>query len=216
MREEEMNRQNEAPQPQQEAPQPEAKEPAAEPQPEEAAGTSQEAAGEKAEEEKRSRFGRKAKDDKQIEALKAKLDDAEKKAAELKDRLLRTAAEYDNFRKRSAREQDAAFGNGLSWAVEQILPILDTLEMAAAAPCADENYKKGVEMTLSKAADALAKLKVEEIQAQDQPFDPNLMSAVQQVPAQEGQESGAVVQVYQKGYRLGDKVIRHATVVVAE
>ena len=78
--------------------------------------------------------------------------------------------------------------------MEQILPILDTLEMAATAPCADENYKKGVEMTLNKAADALAKLKVEEIQAQDQPFDPNLMSAVQQVPAQEGQESGAVVQ----------------------
>ncbi len=215
MREEEMNKQNEAPQPQQEAAQPEEKEPAAQPQPEEAA-EAREADGEKKEEEKRSRFGKKSKDDKQIEALKAKLDDAEKKAAELKDRLLRTAAEYDNFRKRSAREQDAAFGNGLSWAVEQILPILDTLEMAATAPCADENYKKGVEMTLNKAADALAKLKVEEIQAQDQPFDPNLMSAVQQVPAQEGQESGAVVQVYQKGYRLGEKVIRHATVVVAE
>ena len=88
--------------------------------------------------------------------------------------------------------------------------------MAAAAPCADENYKKGVEMTLNKAATALAALKVEEIQALNQPFDPNLMSAVQQVPAQEGQESGAVVQVYQKGYRLGEKVIRHATVVVAE
>ena len=210
MREEEMKKQTEAPQPQQEAPQPEVNEPAAEPKAEEAA-PAQEAPGSEQAEEKRSRFGKKAKDDKQVEALKAKLDSAEKKAEELQDRLLRTAAEYDNFRKRSAREQEAAFGNGLSWAVEQLLPILDTLEMAAAAPCADENYKKGVEMTLNKAAAALA-----EIQALNQPFDPNLMSAVPQVPAQEGQESGAVVQVYQKGYRLGEKVIRHATVVVAE
>ena len=215
MREEEMKKQTEAPQPQQEAPQPEVNEPAAEPKAEEAA-PAQEAPGSEQAEEKRSRFGKKAKDDKQVEALKAKLDSAEKKAEELQDRLLRTAAEYDNFRKRSAREQEAAFGNGLSWAVEQLLPILDTLEMAAAAPCADENYKKGVEMTLNKAATALAALKVEEIQALNQPFDPNLMSAVQQVPAQEGQESGTVVQVYQKGYRLGEKVIRHATVVVAE
>ena len=95
-----------------------------------------------------------------MEAQKAKLDSAEKKAEELQDRLLRTAAEYDNFRKRSAREQEAAFGNGLSWAVEQLLPILDTLEMAAAAPCADENYKKGVVMTLDKAAKALEALHV--------------------------------------------------------
>lgn len=215
MREEEMKNQTEAPQPQQEAPQPEVNQPAAEPKAEEAA-PAQETPGSEPAEEKRSRFGKKAKDDKQTEALKAKLDSAEKKAEELQDRLLRTAAEYENFRKRSAREQEAAFGNGLSWAVEQLLPILDTLEMAAAAPCADENYKKGVEMTLNKAATALAALKVEEIQALNQPFDPNLMSAVQQVPAQEGQESGAVVQVYQKGYRLGEKVIRHATVVVAE
>ena len=143
MREEEMKKQTEAPQPQQEAPQPEVNEPAAEPKAEEAA-PAQEAPGSEQAEEKRSRFGKKSKDDKQVEALKAKLDSAEKKAEELQDRLLRTAAEYDNFRKRSAREQEAAFGNGLSWAVEQLLPILDTLEMAAVAPCADENYKKGV------------------------------------------------------------------------
>lgn len=156
------------------------------------------------------------KKDKAAEALKTKLDSAEKAAEELKEKLLRTAAEYDNFRKRSAREQDAAFGNGLGFAVEQILPILDTLEMAMAAPCTDENYKKGVEMTLTKAASALANLKVEEIPALGQPFDPNLMSAVQQQPVEEGQESGTVVRVYQKGYKLGERVIRHATVVVAE
>lgn len=171
------------------------------------------AEGEK-EEEKKSFFGKKA--DKQLEAAKAKLEAAEKEAEELKDRLLRTAAEYDNFRKRSAREQDAAFGNGMSYAVEQLLPILDTLEMAAAAPCTDESYKKGVEMTLNKAAAALAALKVEEIETLGKPFDPNFMSAVQQAPAEEGQESGTVVRVYQKGYKLGEKVIRFAAVVVAE
>ena len=155
-------------------------------------------------------------DEAAVQALEAKLDAAEKKAAELKDRLLRTAAEYDNFRKRSAREQDASFNNGVGFAVSQILNILDTLEMAANAPTTDENYKKGVTMTLDKAAAALNTLKVEEIPAQGQPFDPNLHAAVQQVPAGEGVESGTVVQVYQKGYRLGDRVSRHATVVVAE
>ena len=155
-------------------------------------------------------------DEAAVQALQAKLDAEEKKAAELKDQLLRTAAEYDNFRKRSAREQDASFNNGVGFAVNQILGILDTLEMAANAPTTDENYKKGVVMTLDKAAAALNTLKVEEIPAQGQPFDPNVHAAVQQVPAEEGVESGTVVQVYQKGYRLGDRVIRHATVVVAE
>ncbi len=151
-----------------------------------------------------------------LPALKEQLAAAQTEAAEYKDRLLRTVAEYDNFRKRSAREQDAAFNNGVSFAVGQILNILDTLEMAARAETADENYKKGVVMTLDKAAAALAALKVEEIPAEGQPFDPNLHAAVGQAPAGEGVASGSIVQVYQKGYRLGDKVIRHAAVVVAE
>ena len=88
--------------------------------------------------------------------------------------------------------------------------------MAAIAACADENYKKGVTMTLDKAAKALETLHITEIEALNQPFDPNFMNAVQQVPAAEGQESGSVVQVFQKGYKIGDKIIRHAMVVVAE
>ena len=149
-------------------------------------------------------------------ALEAKLDAAEKKADDLKSQLLRTAAEYDNYRKRSQREADQKFNDGVSHAVTQILGILDTLDMAANAVCADENYKKGVMMTLDKAGQALEKLNITEIEAQDKPFDPNLMNAVQQVPPQDGQESGTVVQVFQKGYKIGDKIIRHATVVVAE
>ena len=141
---------------------------------------------------------------------------AEKAAAQAKDQLLRTAAEYDNFRRRSAKEQDAAFNNGVGFAVNQILTILDTLEMAANAACTDENYKKGVVMTLDKASAALTALKVEEIPAEGQPFDPNLHNAVMQKPAEDGQKSGTVVQVFQKGYKIGDRIIRHATVVVAE
>ena len=149
-------------------------------------------------------------------ALEAKLDAAEKKADDLKTQLLRTAAEYDNYRKRSQREADQKFNDGVSHAVTQILGILDTLNMAANAACTDDNYKKGVMMTLDKVGQALEKLNITEIEAQDQPFDPNLMNAVQQVPPQDGQESGTVVQVFQKGYKIGDKIIRHATVVVAE
>ena len=98
----------------------------------------------------------------------------------------------------------------------QILGILDTLDMAARAECTDENYKKGVMMTLDKADKALTTLQIEEIEALGKPFDPQFMNAVQQVPPAEGQESGTVVQVFQKGYKIGDKIIRHATVVVAE
>lgn len=149
-------------------------------------------------------------------ALQAKLEASEKKNAELKDQLLRTAAEYDNYRKRSQREADQKFNDGISHAVTQILGILDTLDMAANAACADENYKKGVMMTLDKAAKALENLHITEIEALSKPFDPNFMNAVQQVSPAEGQESGTVVQVFQKGYKIGDKIIRHATVVVAE
>ncbi len=149
-------------------------------------------------------------------ALQAKLEAAEKKNDELKNQLLRTAAEYENYRKRSQREADQKFNDGVSHAVTQILSILDTLDMAANATCSDENYKKGVTMTLDKAAKAFEVLNITEIDALNKPFDPNFMNAVQQVPAAEGQESGSVVQVFQKGYKIGDKIIRHAMVVVAE
>mgnify|MGYP001494915828 FL=1 len=163
--------------------------------------------------EKKDWFGKKSKE---LEAVKAKLEAAEQANAKLKDQMLRTAAEYDNYRKRSAREADQKFNDGVSHAVNQILAILDTLDMAANAPTTDENYKKGVVMTLDKAAKALEALHVEEIEVLGKPFDPNFMNAVQQVPAEDGQESGTVVRVFQKGYMIGDKIIRHATVVVAE
>lgn len=182
--------------------------------------TQQAPAEEKAEEttaakdkENKNLFGKKTKEN---DVLKAKLDTAEKAAADAKEQLLRTAAEYENFRKRSAREADQKFNDGVSFAVNHILPILDTLEMAANAPTTDEAYKKGVVMTLDKAAQALEKMNITEIEAMGLPFDPNVMNAVSQMPAPEGVESGCVTTVYQKGYRIGDRIIRHATVIVAE
>ena len=183
------------------------------------AEAAQEAAAPKAEkapEKEKDKKEKKKELESQLAAAKAEAEKAKAEAAEAKDRLLRTAAEYDNFRKRSAREQDAAFGNGVAHAVSQILSILDTLEMAEAAPTADENFKKGVTLTLEKAKAAFEALKVEEIPALGQPFDPAVHNAVMQKAAENGEESGTVLQVFQKGYKLGDKVIRHATVIVAE
>lgn len=183
------------------------------------AEAAQEAAAPKAEkapEKEKEKKEKKKELESQLAAAKAETEKAKAEAAEAKDRLLRTAAEYDNFRKRSAREQDAAFGNGVAHAVSQILTILDTLEMAEAAPTADENFKKGVTLTLEKAKAAFEALKVEEIPALGLPFDPAVHNAVMQKAAENGEESGTVLQVFQKGYKLGDKVIRHATVIVAE
>jgi len=191
-----------------EAPEQEAKETEAAPQeaPETAAAPEKEAEAEPADAKKKDGwFNKKARE---MDAVKAKLDAAEKNAAQAKDQLLRMAAEYENYRKRSTREADQKFNDGVSFAVNQI--------MAANAPTTDENYKKGVTMTLDKAAKALDALHVEEIEALGKPFDPNFMNAVQQIPAPDGQESGTVITVYQKGYKLGDKIVRHATVVVAE
>ena len=197
---------------------PQQEQPAAEPKTAEQAAP--EAAAEQAAPAAEEKDGKKdgwfSKKTHELEAVKAKLEAAQQEAGQTKDKLLRMAAEYDNYRKRTAREADQKFNDGVSFAVNQIIPILDTLEMAANAPTTDENYKKGVTMTLDKAAKALDVLHVEEIESLGKPFDPNFMNAVQQVPAEEGQESGTVVTVYQKGYKLGDKIVRHATVVVAE
>lgn len=131
-----------------------------------------------------------------------------------KDSLLRTAAEYENYRKRSQKETDSAFGNGVSCAACELLPVIDTLEVAAMAPTTDEEYKKGVVLTLQKCSEVFKKLGIYEIEALGQPFDPELHNAVMQEEA-EGAESGTVTKVMQKGYKLNEKVIRHAMVAVA-
>ncbi len=149
-----------------------------------------------------------------ISAAESKLADAESRSAELNERLMRTAAEYENHRKRSARETESAFKNGICFSAEELLPVLDTLNAAASVPTTDEEYKKGVILTLNKCEGVFEKLGITEIKAEGQPFDPELHNAVMQ-KAVDGVASGTVSVVMQKGYKLGDRVIRHAMVAVA-
>ncbi len=156
-----------------------------------------------------------------VEALQNRLLDAQsrldKTAKELEDTknvFQRTLAEYDNFRKRTAKEKSETFNNGVITAVTGIIPVIDTLEMALSAPTSDENFKKGIEMTLTAAKSALKGLGVEEIDALGQPFDPKIHSAVMQ-EEKEGVEAGTVIAQFQKGYRIQDKVIRPAAVSVS-
>lgn len=143
--------------------------------------------------------------------------EAEKVAKELaatKDQLLRTMAEYDNFRKRSQREKDALRAEIITNVMSKFLPVLDNLERALQTECSDENYKKGVEMINDSFLETLKGLGVEEIQSDGAPFDPNFHQAVQRVDNPE-LESGTVAQTFAKGYKIGDKVIRFAMVSVA-
>lgn len=141
---------------------------------------------------------------------------ADKSAEELaavKDQLLRTMAEYDNFRKRSAREKDALRAEIVTNVTSQFLPVLDNLERALQTECTDENYKKGVEMISNSFLETLKHLGVEEIESDGAPFDPNFHQAVQRVENPE-LESGTVAQTFAKGYKIGEKVIRFAMVSV--
>ncbi len=133
---------------------------------------------------------------------------------DMTDKLLRTAAEFDNYRKRTEREKQQSISYGTCLAVERLLPVLDNLERAACAACTDAEYKKGVDLTVESFRTALKALGVEELEAENKPFDPAIHCAVSREAADA--ESGTVVRVLQKGYKLGDRVIRHSMVVVAE
>ena len=139
---------------------------------------------------------------------------AREETDKVRDQLLRITAEYDNFRKRSQKEHDAAFSNGVGHAAEMLLPVLDVLDAAANAKTSDEEYKKGVVMTLGKANEIFAKMGITEIDAMGQPFDPELHNACMQ-EARDGTDSGCITRVVQKGYSLNGRVIRHAMVAVA-
>ena len=147
-------------------------------------------------------------------ALEAKVKALEEAAAADKDKYLRLLAEYDNFRKRSLKERLDASADATAKAALEVISVIDNFERAMAAECSDEGYKKGVEMIYGQFTEVIKKLGVEEIEALGKEFDPNLHNAVSQVEDENFGEN-TVSQVYQKGYRLGDKVIRCAMVVVA-
>ena len=132
----------------------------------------------------------------------------------LDDHFKRILAEFENFKKRSQKERETLYNSILSDVVEVILPVLDNLENAVKVETKDEEYKKGIELVLKQFNDVLKSKGVEEIEALGQTFDPELHEAVRSVQDEEKGEK-EVVDVYRKGYKIGNKVIRHSMVAVA-
>jgi len=130
------------------------------------------------------------------------------------DAYLRLAADYDNFRKRTIKEKEQSYGNGKSDAVAKLLPVYDNLERALNQPTADEAYKKGVEMTMTQLVQIFEGLGVEIFGNAGDTFDPNLHNAVMHTE-DDSVEENTITQVFQKGFKLGEKIIRFAMVQVA-
>ena len=130
------------------------------------------------------------------------------------DAHLRLAAEYDNFRKRTLKEKEASYGNGRADAVAKLLPVYDNLERALNQPTEDAAYKKGVEMTMTELVKIFTGLGVEIFGNVGDTFDPNLHNAVMHIDSDELEEN-TLSQVFQKGFKIGDKVVRFAMVQVA-
>ena len=132
----------------------------------------------------------------------------------LDDHFKRILAEFENFKKRSKKERESLYNSILSDVVESILPILDNLENAAKVETQDESYKQGIELVLKQFNDVLKAKGVEEIEALGETFDPELHDAVRSVQ-DEAKGEKEIVEVYRKGYKIGNKVIRHSMVAVA-
>ncbi len=152
---------------------------------------------------------------KELEEVQAELEKTQNELAALKDQYLRTRAEYDNFRKRTEREKAAIYGDGTSDAIKGMLPVGDNLERALAQKdCSVEDLLKGVEMVQTQFLDSLKKLGVTPMGNVGEEFNPELHNAVSHID-DENLEINVISAVFQKGYMLGDKVVRHAMVQVA-
>ena len=137
-----------------------------------------------------------------------------KELAALKDSHLRTLAEYDNFRKRSQREKEATYADAKANTLKMLLPVLDNFDRAADNKTDDiEVYRKGIEMTLTQLGEILKNLEVEAFGEIGDEFDPNIHSAVMTVENPDLPEN-SVAGVFEKGYRMGDRILRFATVQV--
>ena len=138
----------------------------------------------------------------------------EEKFNEEHDSYLRLAADYDNFRKRNAKEKETLYAAGKAEAVEKLLPVYDNLERALNQATADEAYKKGVEMTMTQLVGILNGLGVEIFGQTGDAFDPNIHNAVMHTE-DENLGENVISQVFQKGFKLGEKIVRFAMVQVA-
>ena len=155
---------------------------------------------------------------KEIIELKEALAKAEEERDSFKDSYQRTFSEFNNYKKRNQTATSQAVTTGVCDAIEKILPVLDNFERALehAEDQKDDAFATGVSMVYKQLADIVAGMGVEEIPALGEQFDPNLHQAIQQVEPENGQESDTVVGVVQKGYTLGDRILRHSMVIVSK
>ena len=179
----------------------------------------EESQSEKKEEKKEKRFGKKKDEGRaaleaEKEALEKEKEALEKEKAALNDKYLRLCAEYDNYRRRSQKEKDNLYSEIRAGAVQQFLPVYDNLERALKQGTEDEAYRKGVEMIMTQFNTTLEKLGVQKIESLGQTFDPNKHNAVMHVD-DESLGENVIVDVFQEGFAMGDKVIRFAMVKVA-
>mgnify|MGYP002570222459 FL=1 len=150
----------------------------------------------------------------EIIELKKEIETQKVQISETEDRLKRVAAEFDNYKKRSAKERDLLYNSLMSDVIAGFLPIIDNLEKAVEADTKDEEYKKGIELVLKQFKDILAAKGVVEIETVGKTFDPELHEAVSSIQDDTKGEK-EIVQEYRKGYMIGNKVIRHSMVIVA-
>ncbi len=148
------------------------------------------------------------------EDLSAQLEQAQQEKQALQEKYMRLAAEYDNFRKRSQKERESLFTEAKNDALCAMLPVYDNVERALRQPCQDEAYAEGVKMIMRQLEETFQKLGVTEIEAEGVPFDPNKHNAVMHVEDESLGES-TVAEVFQKGFMIGEKVVRFAMVKVA-
>ena len=148
------------------------------------------------------------------ETVEAAVNPFEEKYNAERDAHLRLAAEYDNFRKRTVKEKEASYGNGKADAVAKMLPVYDNLERALNQSTEDAAYKKGVELTMNELVKIFTSLGVEIFGNVGDEFDPNLHNAVMHIDSEDFGEN-VIAQVFQKGFKIGDKVVRFAMVQVA-
>ncbi len=157
---------------------------------------------------------KKKKSSKKEDTFNAEIEKLSTELSELKNTYLRTLAEYDNFRKRSQREKEATYGDAKANTLKMLLPVLDNFDRAADNKTDDiEVYRKGVEMTLTQLRDILKNLEVETFGEVGDEFDPNIHSAVMTVENPDLPEN-TIAGVFEKGYKMGDRILRFATVQV--
>lgn len=150
----------------------------------------------------------------EVEELKQQLETQKSELEEKDDRLKRLMAEFDNFKKRSAKERELLYNSLISDIAISFLPVIDNLEKAVSVKTEDENYRLGVELVLKQFKDVLSSNGVKEIEAVGKTFDPELHEAVSSVE-DENLGTQEIKEEYRKGYIIGNKVIRHSLVVVA-